>query len=364
MLGVLLTVATAAAATQTATAPIVINGKIDRSTDLLLIPVTVGATRVWCAFDTGLSGLIAVDRAKGVTPTADVTVGPIALGSQSIILRDLPKEAPEMECVFGTALLRRYVMEIDYVQPRVRLFAPGTFTPPAGVEHVPLIFRTNPNVPFVRVVLRFADGTEQITQVVADTGAAYFAAVFVEQAAARLRSSFAATASPPYVAHGPHGPLRLSAARPQVMVAGPFTLPEPVVALLESDLGGGGTDDGLLGAGFFRRFNTVTFDYHERRMYLEPNARLTAPHTFDASGVGFIADPSGLVAALVLPGSPAAHAGIEAGDRLLELDDRAVHAMTPIEVRDALSVPGATRTLRMLRGTQILIITLKLEKRL
>jgi hypothetical protein len=83
--------------------PIVIDGKLDTATELLLIPVHIGAARLWCALDTGLSGLLVVDptHAGGLavgagrlypdgTPanpvdrsaTADVSVGPISLGAQ------------------------------------------------------------------------------------------------------------------------------------------------------------------------------------------------------------------------------------------------------------------------------------------
>ena len=41
--------------------PIVIDGKFDTATELLLIPARIGAARLWCALDTGMSGLLVVD---------------------------------------------------------------------------------------------------------------------------------------------------------------------------------------------------------------------------------------------------------------------------------------------------------------
>lgn len=269
-----------AAAQEITTLPIVIDGRLDTATELLLIPVRIGAARLWCALGTGLSGLLVVDPMHadrftvgtgrqypdGTQPnpidrsaTADVSVGPISLGAQNVIVRDIADEAPEMECVFGAGLLRRFVIEFDYTTPRVRLFEPAAFRPAPGAMQVPLILRTNPNVPFVRVNVRLADGTEQTTQLVADTGAASFAAAFVDPAAARLRESVRVTAPVPHVVNGPFGPLELSAARPAALVIGPVTLSHPVIALIQSNLSSG-VDDGLLGYGFFRRF-TATFDY-------------------------------------------------------------------------------------------------------
>ena len=132
--------------------PIVIDGKFDTATDLLLIPVRIGAARLWCAPDTGLSGLLVVDPAHAAglaigagrpypdgTPanpvdrsaTADVSIGPISLGAHNVIVRDLADEAPEMECAIGGGLLRRYVMEFDYTTPRLLIIVPTLNEAPA-----------------------------------------------------------------------------------------------------------------------------------------------------------------------------------------------------------------------------------------
>lgn len=363
--------------------PIVIDGKFDTATELLLIPVRVGDARLWCALDTGLSGLLVVDptHAAGLavgagrpypdgTPanlvdrsaTADVSVGPISLGAHNVIVRDIADEAPEMECVLGAGLLRRFVMEFDYTTPRVRLFEPAAFQPPPGATLVPLIFRTNPNVPFVRVSVRLADGTEHMTQLVADTSASYFAAAFVNPAATRFRETVGVTAAVPHVAKGPLGPLQLSAARPAAMEIGPFTLSQPVVALIESSLSPG-IDDGLLGCGFFRRF-TVTFDYAGHRLFLQPNGRTDAPHLFDASGVNFQRSPGGFVVDNVLLDTAAARSGLRKGDRLLDVDGSRADSLTPVALRDLLSKPGETRTLAIERDGKRMAITLPLTRRL
>jgi hypothetical protein len=363
--------------------PIVIDGKFDAATDLLLIPVRIGAARLWCAPDTGLSGLLVVDPAHAAglaigagrpypdgTPanpvdrsaTADVSIGPILLGAHHVIVRDLADEAPEMECAIGGGLLRRYVMEFDYTTPRLRLFEPAAFQPPPGAMQVPLIFRTNPNVPFVRVNIRMADGTEHMTQLVADTGTASYAAAFVDPAASRIRGSVGVTAALPHVVKGPLGPLQVSAARPAAMVIGPVTLSQPVVALIESHLSPG-VDDGTLGCGFFRRF-TVTFDYGGQRLFLQPTGRTDAPHLFDASGAGFEQSAGGFVVANVLSDTAAARSGLRKGDRLLDIDGSRADSLTLVALRNLFSKPGETRQLAIERDGKRMAIALALTKRL
>jgi membrane-associated protease RseP (regulator of RpoE activity) len=253
-------------------------------------------------------------------------------------------------------------VEFDYTTERVRLFEPAAFQPPPGAIQVPLIFRTNPNVPFVRVNVRMTDGTELMTQVVADTGAASYAAAFVDPAASRLRAAIGVTAAVPHVVKGPLGPLQLSATRPAALEVGSVTLSQPVVALIESHLSPG-VDDGLLGCGFFRRF-TTTFDYVGRRLFLQPNGRTNAPHLFDASGVSFERSAGGFVVDNVLPDTAAARAGLRNGDRLLDIDGSRADSLTLVALRNLLSQPGETRRLTIERDGEKFAIALSLTKRL
>src|SRR5262249_2303832 len=149
---------------------------------------------------------------------------------------------------------------------------------------IPLVFRSNLNVPFVRVELALADGGTETAQVLVDTGASYYGAVFVPPFADRIRSRFARTALPPNRPEAGGAHLMLQAARPRGLSAGTLTVREPIVALTASRLRG--VDDGLLGSGFLRRF-TVALDFEGRTMYLAANDRFGERQLFDASGLGF-----------------------------------------------------------------------------
>jgi PDZ domain len=378
-----------AAADQTAVigSPIVIEGKFDTATEQLLIPVRINQASLWCSLDSGFSALIVVDRERAVragltveraspTPdgaptsptdagtTATVNVGGVTMPGQSIILRHLPAEAPDMECIVGVGLLKRFIVEFDYMVPRVRLYERSSYRTPTGAREIPLIFRTNPNVPFIDISLVFADGTRQAARVVPDTGATYYSAVFVSAFVRNVRARIPRTARPANRPESTGGQIQLAAARPAALSVGPFTVREPVVALLESDLGSGGIDDGLLGCGFFRRF-TVAFDYEGRRVFLTPNERLVQRQAFDASGVGFRQrEGGGYAVDVVLPGSAAARAGVREGDTLVEIDGRSPRDLTPVQLREVLSRPGATCDLRLERDGIAVHIVLRLADRL
>ena len=384
----LLALMPASARTQSVDAPrpIAIPTKFDTATDHLLIHVDVNGTALWCNLDTGWSAPLAIDRAKsrkaGITerpgrPTPDgnppnrgdgsavatVTVGTaenVVLPDLPIIVRDFAAGVPDMDCVMGPGLLRRYVIELDNITPRVVLHDRATYTPPAGSTAVPLIFRTNPNVPFVHVRVEFADGSRQEVQTVVDTGAAYYALALVAPASTQARSHLA-TAPRPVHAESGSGPVQVVAARAAAVSVGPFRIEKPIIALVGSGLGG--VDDGLLGSGFLNRF-TIGLDYEGMQMHLIPNPSFRSEQPFDASGLGFRRTDGGYEVEIVLPESPAAGADIHVGDSLVSIDGTPAQSLTVNQLRDLLARPGYMCDLELTRAGQPLRIRLVLRQRL
>jgi PDZ domain len=372
-----------AASAQTAP-PIVIAAKFDTSTEHVLVPITVGGHEFWCNPDTGFSALIALDDAKAVaaglsiapgipTPdsnppaagdrstTATVVIGGVQFPAHPIIVRKLPEEAPDMDCIMGVALLRRFVVEFDHMTPRLVLHDRAAWRPPDGAEAVPLVFRTNPNVPYVDIELVLAGGGAAVPlRVVPDTGAAFYAAALVGDAAKRVQAELPTVAALTYT---DSRVTQLFAARPASVRVGGVSVALPVVAVVEGSLGGGAIADGLLGSGFFRKF-TAAFDFDGRMMHLLPNDRLKQPHRYDATGVGFVRRGGRHVVVQVLAGSGGAAAGVRVGDVLLRIDGRDSSDLTPVQLRDLLNVDGATRRLLLERGGQPVTLDIRLKSRI
>jgi len=362
--------------------PISIPTKFDTATDHSLIRVEVNGTPLWCSLDTGWSAPPAIDRAEsrkagivegpgrattdGNPPNrgdgsavATITVGTVVLRDQPLVIRDFPADVPDMDCVMGAGLLRRYVIEFDNITPRVLLHDRSTYTPPTGSAAVPLIFRANLNVPFVRVRAALADGTEHEVQTVVDTGAAYYALALVAPASTLAHGL--PTARRPVNASSGTGPVQVLAARAAAISVGPFRVEKPIIALVNSSLGG--VDDGLLGSGFLNRF-TIGFDFEGRQMHLMPNASFRTEQPFDASGLGFRRTDSGYEVEIVLPDSPATESGISAGDSLVSIDGTPAQSLTLNQLRDLLARPGHSCDLELTRGGQPLRIKLALRQRL
>jgi hypothetical protein len=366
---------------------IVIPGKFDTATEHVLIPVSIGGHDFWCNPDTGFSALIALDRAKAIAaglsvsagiPTPDgnapssgdsgttttVVVGRVTFSNQPIIIRRFPEEAPDMDCIMGVALLRQFVVEFDHMRPRLILHERAAYRPPAGAETVPLVFRTNPRVPYVDIQMTLRDGTQMPLRVIPDTGTSFYGAVLVGSARARAQSQLPSARAITYSDPQAGRITQILAARPRAISIGPFTVNEPVIALLQGSLGSDGSiADGTLGSGFLRRF-TVAFDFDGRKMYLAPNERFSQPDAFDASGVGFNRRGGRHVVIDVIPDSAGAEAGVRVGDVLVEIDDRAAGDLTPVQLRTLMSADGSTRRLVFERDSRSMTIVLRLKVRL
>jgi hypothetical protein len=366
---------------------IVINGKFDTATEHVLIPVTIGPHVFWCGPDSAFSALIALDQAKAIAaglsvspgvPTPDgnapspgdgsttttVVVGGVSYANQPVIIRRFPEEAPDMDCVMGVALLRQFVVEFDHMTPRLTLYERAGYRPPAGAEAIPLLFRTNPRVPYVDIQMTLRDGTQLPLRVVPDTGTSFYGAVLVGRAAALAQSKLPVARAILHPDPQTGRITQLMAARPRALTVGPFTVNEPVIALLQGNLGNDGSiADGTVGSGFLRRF-TVAFDFDGHTMYLTPNERYRQPHLFDASGVGFIRRGAKDVVFDVIPDSAGAEAGVRIGDVLVEIDGRAAGDLTPAQLRALLSVDGSTRRLVFERDGRSVTVVLRLRARI
>jgi hypothetical protein len=359
--------------------------RVDPSTEQLLIGVDAIGKRLWCGLDTGFSALVSIDRTKaknmGImesegqrTPDgnrpfkgdgrakASLQVGPITMRDQPLIVRDFSPSAPDMDCVMGAALLREYVIEFDYAAGRVRLHAPAGFAAPTGAGKVPLIFRSNPSVPFVAVHVDLPEGGGRDLQTVVDTGCTYYALALAPPASTSFRQKMPTAAVPDHAATA-SGSLQLVASRPRRVTIGAFSVVDPVIALLDATAGLGGVDDGLLGLGFFRRF-TVWVDFNGRAMYLRPNKGDEAPQLFDAGGVGFKRVADGYEVNAVLPNTPASAADIRAGDRLIAVDGQPALALGFAALRERLSRAGMRCELTLQRGDDRMVKSLLLKTRL
>lgn len=141
--------------------------------------------------------------------------------------------------------------------------------------------------------------------------------------------------------------------RMKKMEIGPHSWTEPLMVLSQASTGGLASQDyaGNIGNHVLERF-VCTFDYERRTVYLEPGRRFRERDRFSLSGFQIAKFGDRYQAMQVLADSPAAKAGLRAGDRVVAIDGRALtpDQAEPLRVKFEDGKPGARHTIEVERG--------------
>jgi hypothetical protein len=259
--------------------------------------------------------------------------------------------------VIGYSLFNRFVVELDYDRGVMRLLEPADYEPPEGAHVLPLTMRHN--VPYTRIRVTPVGGEPYETEVVVDLGASHAISLNTEGGE---QISVPEGSLTTVLGRGLSGEILGEVGRIAELDLGGAVLPNLVASFPESQYQNPRGIDSLggnLGSEGLRRFTTV-FDYTHGRMVLVPNDSFSEPFLFDRSGVRFDHDGT-LVVRGVLPGSPAAAAGIEVGDRLTHLNGEEVAGEDLYDVRDVLKGDGEISVL-LERGGERLEKSLTLRR--
>lgn len=277
-----------------------------------------------------------------LTRAASLRLGGVAFDKPLFYVIDfgqLPDvEGEDFDGVIGYELFQRFGVTIDYVKRELVLARPDVFTPPAGAKAVP--FTLAERIPIVEGRI---DGRP--VRIAVDTGSG--AAIDLHSPFVRkhdLQREYGASFQQ-VSGWGVGGPMRAWPVRLGELEIGGFALPDVAASLYTGDKGAFASPDvdANLGGRVLGRF-TVAFDYAAKRMHLVPNANYTDPFRSDRSGLALLRDGSALKVFDVAARSPAAAAGLLAGDRVTRIGDAPVAARSLSQWRDYLSAePAGTR---------------------
>jgi len=303
----------------------------------------------------------------GVIRGASLRLGD--LGATNITLYSLalsgftPAFGMKISGIIGNDVTRYVVADIDYEKSVLHLYSPETFTPPAGVEQIPLIIEGN--LPFVRTTI-VPQGRRAIPAKLeldtGSTGALLFNSPFVQRnrLISSLKSSFNAKTG------GVGGSGQSTVGRIASLDLGRTTVKSPIAVLYRGTRGDNASAkyDGLLGGAVFRRFRFIV-DMPGRRAFFQPTASLADPFDADMSGLELVADGAELKTLLiddVFVGSAGAKAGVKGGDILETIDGRGASDIGLQEVRRMFRQDGSTYRLGLRRGKEIVYVDLRLAR--
>jgi hypothetical protein len=143
-----------------------------------------------------------------------------------------------------------------------------------------------------------------------------------------------------YAGEGWGGPDHGFYARANTLQLDKTTISRPITVLSTDSQGAeaSNTIAGNIGLRVLKQFSVV-FDYPHGKMYLEKNASYGNQDIFNRAGLVLDPDPDHLTIKTVIPGSPAAAAGLKENDVVTEIDG---HPPTDDTLQSAFTQPVGT----------------------
>ena len=285
----------------------------------------------------------------GMTKVETLGLGEATLLNQVFAVFDFTAlgdvEGLPLRGLVGYEVFKRFVTRIDYEHRRLTLTLPAAFQYSGTGTVVP--FKFNGHVPQVEGEIDGLPGTFDI-----DTGSRSsltILAPFAEKHGLRERYKPKVEAITGY---GVGGPVRGLVTRAKVLRLGSVTVGNPLTELALQKRGAF-TDPyvaGNIGGGVLKRFNII-FDYSRQQLIFERNANDTRPDDYDRAGMWMNLARGKFKVMSVLPGGPAAGAGIKEGDLVVEINGRTPAEVPLSEAREIFKAkPGTVVRLRVESG--------------
>jgi len=310
---------------------------------------------------TGTGGTVGGTLARGVS----LGVQGVMVLNQSVAvlsLDDFPCEARDIAGIIGYDFIKEFVVEIDYEAKVLRLVDRDNFHYEGNGVLVPLTIIRTPRVragikPPGRAVI---EGSFEIDT--GHEGTMVINSPFVNRH--KLVESLGHGI--PTTGRGIGGISRRTSARLENLQLGSYIVPATVAGLSLATAGAlsAADNDGVIGNEVLQRFK-MTLDYSGKRMWLEPNTHLTDAFPSDTSGLEIESGGDNcrvFRVTTVADKSPAAEAGIQAGDELVAIDNVPAPQFSLSQIYKLFTIEDAEHSLKIKRANQNLTIRIKLRR--
>jgi Aspartyl protease/PDZ domain len=258
----------------------------------------------------GLGGSVAAQGAFVDT----VKIGGMTMARQWFVVFDPPVAKDKDFAIIGDQLLRNLAITVDFERQQITFYDEQHFRYLGNGVPVPVHMIGDGVV---------AEGSvDEIAGLFGiDTGDMYSLLLFAPFVGQHdLIKRFGAKIHG-YAGEGWGGPDTGFYTRATKLQLGAASVHRPITVLSTDEQGAGAASSvaGNIGLQILRQF-TVTFDCPHGKMYLEKNSSYGKPDIFNRAGLLLDLDPDHLEIETVIPGSPAAEAGLAEEDVITQID--------------------------------------------
>jgi hypothetical protein len=263
--------------------------------------------------------------------------------------------------VIGYELFEQLVVELDFQRHRLDFHRPTTYQYSGNGQRIPLMLESDRA--YINATITPYGFAAKPAKLMIDLGS---------NAALSIRAGCGFNQQ--LIAAAPHtlhrklatitGTDEIVLARVKQLQIGTTQLQQPITVFDQTQTEDCDRLNGKIGYQILRQFKVI-LDYPHRQLILEtPQAAQPPTYDYDLSGLWLEASGPQLnryKVGAVTKNTPAQRAGVQIGDEIIAVNNRAVSRLTLVQVRQTLSQSGQAITLRLARKTKPITVRLLLQ---
>ena len=311
-----------------------------------------------------IQGTVYVPNLSFQVGTAKITDHRSAVLSQAELKRLSQYFGRPVDGILGYELFQQLVVEVDLVKHQLSLFSPQTYRVQGQGDRIPIQIKDRR--PYLdATVLPYGSPPLPATLLV-DLGSNGALSI-----AAGCGTDRKLIASAPKILRRQlttiRGTQQISVGQVKALKLGQQSIKQPLT-VFSTDAEACDRLSGKIGSQILQQFRLV-FNYPQQQLRLEPQRDSSRPeYEYDLSGLWIQAQSqdqgkgaNAYRIETVFPDTPAAAAGLQAGDMLHQINRRPVEEMSLSQIRQQLSRPGQTVLVQTQRGPVLQQSALKLQ---